>query len=201
MTKRALWAVPLVAAVGSQAGHLVSYGLRFGAASLQLQGTGAHSYFPAIAKTGIGLAAMAVVAAMLVIGAARVIGRRRIATQTTPPLLPTLAVLFTLQLTFFGVQETAEAMLGGGRLASGSVLLLWGAAGQLPVALVAALALRWLCAHFAPALATLRRHVAGTPRRPAPALTLHAFYPPVETAPALATVAGGITRRGPPASS
>lgn len=201
MAKRAFWAVPLAALVGSQAGHLVSYGLRFGSASLQLQGTGAHAYFPAVAKTGLGFAATAVVMAMLAIGAARLVGHRRIDTQTMPSLLRLLAVLFTLQVACFVAQETAEAMLGGGRFASAPSLLLWGAAGQLPVALVLAVALRWLGARFAPALATLRLRVAHPAKPPPPALTLRAFYPPAATLPALATVAAGVTRRGPPVSS
>ena len=200
MAKRGFWVLPLVAVIGSQAGHLLTYALRFGSASVHLQGEGAHAYFPAVAKTGLGLAALSLVMAMLVVGAARVLGRRRVELDATPPLLRTLAVLFSLQVGFFAVQETAEAMLGGGHVASAPALLLWGAAGQLPIALVTALALRWLGARFAPALATLRMlRVQPTPCA-APALALRAWYPAAEVAPALARVATGITRRGPPSS-
>jgi len=200
MAKRVFWVLPLVAVIGSQAGHLLTYALRFGTASVQIQGEGAHAYFPAVAKTGLGLAALGVVVGMLVIGAARVLGRRRIEVDAPPLLLRTLAVLFSLQVAFFAVQETAEAMLGGGRFASAPALLLWGAAGQLPIAVVAALALRWLGARFAPALAALRMRLARPTAARAPALALRAWYPAAEVAPALARVATGITRRGPPSS-
>ena len=169
--RRAFWSVPLVAVVGSQAGHVLAYAIRFGGNSIQMQGAGTHAYFPTVAKTGIGIAAMAVLVTMLVIGAARLVGRHRLDTQTMPSLLRLLAVLFTLQVACFAAQETAEAMLAGGRFASAPVLLLWAAAGQLPVALLGALALRWLGARFTPALATLRRSLAGSARRPALGVT------------------------------
>ena len=96
---------------------------------------------------------------MLIVGAARVAGGRRIEPGSSPSFVRLLAVLFTLQLGCFAVQETAEALVGGGRVGSAPLLLLWGTAGQLPVALAATLALRWLGARVRPALAALRVRV------------------------------------------
>ena len=56
--KKALAIVGL-GALGSQAGHLLAYQLRFGAAAQQVQSSGAHSYFPLLAKTALGVAAIA----------------------------------------------------------------------------------------------------------------------------------------------
>ena len=156
MEARRALAVLGVGVAGSQAGHLLAYQLRFGDAAQQLQAAGAHAYFPAVAKTAAGLVSLALLAAMLIVGAARVAGGRRIEPGSSPSFVRLLAVLFTLQLGCFAVQETAEALVGGGRVGSAPLLLLWGTAGQLPVALAATLALRWLGARVRPALAALR---------------------------------------------
>ena len=59
MSHRRLATLVVAAAVlGSQAGHLLVYELRFGSAAGQLQSTGAHFYFPAVAKTGLGIASL-----------------------------------------------------------------------------------------------------------------------------------------------
>jgi hypothetical protein len=197
-SKRIAWLLPAVALVGAQAGHVLAYQLRFGNASLQIQGAGAHAYFPSLAKTALGLTALAALVALFVIGAARVVGRRRLEPETAPSLLRLLAGLFSLQLAAFAAQETVEALLGGGHLSSAATLLLWGAVGQLPVALIGALALRWLGARVAPALAAIRLRFA----RPRQRFVL-AFAP---LAWPLATVAisgperiaFNLTRRGPP---
>jgi hypothetical protein len=75
---------------------------------------------------------------------------------SAPPFVPMLAAMYTIQLLCFTVQETAEALAGGGRATPLVDLLLLGALGQLPVALVTALAVRWLLARVRPAIATLR---------------------------------------------
>ena len=123
-----------VAFLASQAGHLLAYELRFGAAAQQLQGSGTHAYFPSMAKTLLGAGAMLLIAALLIIGWARVATGRKIEPESAPSLLRLLAVTYTLQLALFVAQETIE----GSR---SSEIVLWGFLGQLPVALVGAVAL------------------------------------------------------------
>lgn len=156
MTFRRTLAVLGAGVAAAQAGHLLAYELRFAAAAQQLQASGAHAYFPALAKTGLGIASIVAIAGLFVVGAARAVAGRRLERGSAPPLLRLLAVLYTVQLACFGAQETVEALLGGFQPASAPLLILWGTAGQLPVALAAALALRWLLARLGPALELLR---------------------------------------------
>jgi hypothetical protein len=180
-----------VAIAGSQAGHLLTYELRFGAAAQQLQSSGSHAYLPFLVKTLLGAAALALVATLLLVGFARVAAGRKLDPHSTPPLLRLIAALYTMQLALFVIQETLE---GG---ASG-VLLLWALLGQLPVAFIGAVALRCLLGRLAPALATITR-------RCEPALQLYAtsvVVRPTHLAPVavVAAFSGPITRRGPPPS-
>ena len=191
--RRALAPVLGVGILGSQAGHLLVYQLRFGAAAQQVQSSGAHAYFPAIAKTVLGAAAATLIAALLVIALARILGKR-VEGDSAPPYPATLAVLFTAQLAIYAAQETAESALTGGP----SMLLLWGTLGQLPVAAVGALALRWLLVRLRPALAQL---LSGY----APAFQLLPYAAAIVLAPVAATTAStfgvptsSINRRGPP---
>jgi hypothetical protein len=192
--------VVAIGMVGSQAGHLLAYWLRFGDVSLQVQAAGAHAYFPAVAKTALGLAAVAALVSLLAIGAARMVGGRRVVPATSPSLLRVLAILFSLQLACFTVQETAEAALAGVHLGSAPALLLWGAAGQLPVAAVAALALRWLGARLAPAVAAIRSRFQPPSRRHELVFAQAAWPLAAETAVSSESIAFSLTRRGPPSS-
>ena len=199
--KRQSWLLVAIAMIGSQAGHLIAYRLRFGDAAMQLQSSGAHEYFLASAKTGLGFAALASVALLLLIGAGRVASGRRLEADAAAPFVPTLAAVYTIQLACFVVQETAEAMAGGGHLESAPSLMLWGAIGQLPVAVAVTIAVRWLGARVRPALAALRLST----------LPLVHEIPCAVSEPALrfATIAvvshdvlaAGFSRRGPPFSS
>lgn len=186
-----------VGALGSQAGHLLAYELRFGAAAAHLQSSGAHSYFPAVAKTGLGLAAFGLLAGLLIVGAARVIASKPVAGAPAPHLVRLLAVMYTLQIAVFAVQETAEALLGGAPAGSAPLLLMWGAVGQLPVAIAAALAVRWLLVQVRPALETLRLspHVPTLLIVP---VAVHAW--PLTVSPATVEVSAGTCVRGPPSS-
>lgn len=147
----------------SQLGHLLVYQLQFGSAAQAAQSTGAHAYFPAFAKTSLGLAAAAILASLLMIGAARFAtgGRVRVATGG-PSYVSLLGALFTIQLVAFGVQETVESMAAGSAIATVPHLLLVGSVGQLPVALLAALALKWLLVRFEAAVLTIRTGLART---------------------------------------
>jgi hypothetical protein len=199
MTAKRSLAVLGLGLASAQAGHLLAYQLRFGAAAQQVQAAGAHSYFPGLAKTGIGLASVAVIAAMCLVGVARVAAGRRLEPGSAPPFTRLLAVMYTVQLACFGVQETVEALAGGGHPMSAPLLLLWGTAGQLPVALAATLALRWLLGRVSPALAALR--LPATPAYERAGLTLVLPALAFATRPVLARVViADHPRRGPPSS-
>ncbi len=182
--------------LGSQAGHLLTYELRFGSAAGQLQSTGAHAYFPAVARTGLGLASLALLAGLLVAGMARVVGGRSVADLGAPPFLRLLAAIYTLQLALFAIQETVEALLGGSPGGSAPLLLLTGAVGQLPVAVAATLAVRWLLIRVRPAL-TLLRFRPAVPRLVAAPIVVQ-FWPPAGAAAAAVEAVDSSVVRGPP---
>jgi hypothetical protein len=201
--KRAWPAVLGLAAFGSQAGHLVAYQLRFGAAAQHVQSTGAHGYFPLLAKTSLGVVGAVLVAGLLVIGLARVLtGRPSSRAIAGPSYVGLLAVLFTVQLACFVGQETAEALLAGAAVDSAPHLLLWGTLGQLPVAALAAVALGWLARRYESAVNEVRAVVDVRPT----SLPLAAVAIPVWVTPGradlLSQVAGAsLAKRGPPVSS
>jgi hypothetical protein len=133
-----------------------------------------------------------------VVGAARLIAGRRIAQEGSPPFVRLLAALYTIQLASFGAQETIEAIAGGGQLSSVPALLLWGTAGQLPVAIGAALALRWLGARWRPALAAIAAPVASCSQRFVFATELVAAPQAGDAGVLRDSIAYAFRRRGPP---
>jgi hypothetical protein len=183
--------------IASQAGHLVAYQVRYGAAAGQIQSAGAHAYFPTVVKTGLGLFAVFALLALCAIGMARLLAGRRVESSAGPSVMRVVALLFCFQLACFVVQESAE-MAAGAPSASAPALLLWGTLGQLPVAVIAALVLRWLAVRVAPA-------VAGMLSRPAPAIRLVFETVALVLSPAPVAVSvqdrwldRAFTRRGPP---
>lgn len=198
--RRAAAAVVALGLAGSQTGHLLTYQLRFGAAAQQLQVSGVHGYFPGLAKTCAGLASLGLLGALFVIGLGRVVTGKRIDPTSAPSLVSLLAVVYTLQLGCFAAQETIEALVGGARIGSVSQILLWGALGQLPVALVASVALRWLLARLGPVVGELR--IAFQRPRRGIFLTVAPAAPTFAYAPAIASVlrVRSNPRRGPPSS-
>jgi hypothetical protein len=202
VSRRFAWWSLATAVIGSQAGHLLAYQLRFGHAALQLESGGQHEYFLASAKTGLGLAALGLLGLLLLVGAGRIVSGRRLPADTPAPFVRTLAAVYTIQLAFYVVQETAEAMAGAGGLGSAPSLMLWGTIGQLPVAFAVTIALRWLGARVRPALEAVRRMPAAiTVQELAFALSAprHQFVS-VEVA-SDDVLAAGFSRRGPPFSS
>jgi hypothetical protein len=185
----------------SQLGHLLVYQLQFGASAYAVQSTGVHAYFPVFAKTGLGLGAGALLASLLVIGAARIAaaGRGRNSIAGGPSYLSLLGALFTVQLVFFAVQETAEATAAGTAVATAPHLLLLGSVGQLPVALLAALALKWLLVQFDSAVTELRVAVTSMPLPVAPAATAIFIWSHVDLVPRAVTGAS-LAKRGPPSA-
>jgi hypothetical protein len=192
-----------VGVVASQAGHLLAYQVRFGGAAQQLQSSGAHAYFPLLAKTTVGAIAAAFVAGLFVIGLARVLtGRSRLRQSSERSHIGLLAALFTIQLACFMTQEVLEAMVAGLPVDSAPHLMLWGTLGQLPVAAAAAVALGWLWTRFESAVDDLRAVLAVVRAPRAPTSVAGSRWPTPDRALLLASVAGGsLGKRGPPSSS
>jgi hypothetical protein len=200
--RRRTVAVLGLALAGSQAGHLLSYQLHFGAAAQQMQGSGAHIYFPFLARTTLGIVAIVFVASLFLIGLARVLaGPSTVRATPTTSFVGLLATVFTIQLACFMGQEIAEAVIAQTPSASPADLLLWGALGQLPVAALAATALGWIFIRFESAVDEIRNMIAV--RRPAPAPIPVAIPVWAETDRTflLPGVAGAsLGKRGPPSS-
>jgi hypothetical protein len=144
--------IVVLGAVAAQAGHLLTYQLLFGAAAQQVQSSGAHAYFPVLVKTALGAAAAITLGALFLAGLARIL-RGRVQQADSPSFLRLLAALFTIQLAVFAFQESIEAALSGGPAYSVDSLLLWGTLGQLPLAALAAFAVRFFLVEVVPALA------------------------------------------------
>ena len=176
---------------------MVVYALVYGPAAGQLQSTGAHGYFPALAKTAFGLTAAFMLLGLAAVGLARLVAGRRVPAAPAPSFGRLLAMLFCLQLTLFVVQESIE-MAAGAPATSAPALLLWGSLGQLPVAVLAALALRWIAVRVAPAIAGLLQPMSGAIRLTAYVVALPARPLAVEAASPLETLSLTFTRRGPP---
>lgn len=200
--RRLPWrAIPATALAASQLGHLLVYGLRLGPGALDAQGSGAHAYLPSLAAVVAGLAGGAFLAALVAVGAARILAARGSGARELdrPPYLDLVALLFAGQLSVFAVQETAEALLSGRPAGTAADLLLWGTLGQLPIAALAGLALRWLSAGFRRALVELGGDRSAA--RLAAAVRLGPLWRPnAAPAPVVAWSPGlQLLRRGPPA--
>ena len=146
----------------AQAGHLLVYQVQFGSAALAIQSQGPHAYFPTLAKTSVGVAGVGLMGALLVIGASRLLTARPNDPVASPSYLPLLSTLFTVQLSCFVAQETIESLLAGSAPASAMHLVLFGTLGQLPIAAVAALALKWIAARIETAWVSLLQEFATT---------------------------------------
>jgi hypothetical protein len=187
-------------AVLSQLGHLLLYQLQFGASAQAVQSTGAHAYFPTLVKTSLGLTAAAVLASLLVIGAARVAtGGRVRAVAGAPSYMRLLGALFTIQLIVFGLQETVESMAAGAAVATAPHLILMGSVGQLPVALLAAFALKWLLVRFESAVTELWVAFPSVRLRIGPAVSVICAWSHADLALRPVAVTS-IAKRGPPSS-
>jgi hypothetical protein len=191
-----------VGILGSQAGHLLTFQLLFGSAAQHLQSSGSHAYFPLLAKTALGVVAAIFILGMLVVGLARMVsGRARVAAGSQKPFLELVAILFTIQLACFIVQEIVEAAIGGTATASAPQLLLGGTLGQLPVAVLAAIGVRWLLTRFESAVAELRALLPPV-RTPIMATLLPVRVWPAANGGLLLRQSAGASlgKRGPPTS-
>ncbi len=188
--------------LGSQAGHLLAYQVRFGAAAQHIQGSGAHAYFPLVAKTALGAAAAALIGGLLLVGLAHILSGRRIKSASLPPYVSLLAGLFSIQLAAFIAQEVAEAIIAGNRVPSAPDLMLWGTLGQLPIAAIAAIAFRWLSARVEAAVGVIRDMTGATAPLRLTSLVAIPVYAPSDQALLRSRVARShLAKRGPPSSS
>jgi hypothetical protein len=189
--------------LGSQAGHLLAYQMRFGAAAQQIQSSGTHAYFPLVAKTALGVASAALIGGLLLVGLARILSGRRARSVSEPSFISLLAVLFSIQLAAFASQEVVESLIAGSTVGSAPDLLLWGALGQLPIAVIAAVGLRWVGVRVEAAVGAIREIVNTTMPGPmAAAPVAIRAYAVQDRALLMARVAGtSLARRGPPSSS
>ena len=200
--RRLAFAVLGLGLLGSQAGHLLAYQIRFGATAQQIQSTGAHAYFPLLAKTALGAAAAALIGALLVMGLARILSGRRIRSTTEPSYVSLLAILFSLQLAAFVAQEVAEAIIAGSTMGSAPDLMLWGTLGQLPIAALGALAFRWLSARVEVAVGLVRDLVRATiPLRPLPLVAVPVYAACDQALRSSRLAWSDLAWRGPPSSS
>jgi len=144
---RRLWVVGLAALPLSQLGHLL-------AAQLHHPGggpTGArHAYFAATLELSLALLGAALLAGLLTLAAARRLGGRPLRAGEGWPLAWLVLALAAAQLEIYFVQELLEG-------SSSYDAARFGLAGQLPVALLAAFAIRHLSARLGPAVRLLRR--------------------------------------------
>jgi hypothetical protein len=191
----------VVVLAAGQVGHLLATELRHGPGAVALYGTGVHAYAPTLATVALGAGGAVVLAALLVVAAAHAVrtgGRAAIVHPVRDSLMDVSAVLFAVQLAAYVAQETLEAVAGGAGLPSPGDLVLWGCVGQLPVAVLAALVLRWLTATVEAAVAELAA-TAGQPLAVRTALAPADRWPGPR--PALRRRPGGsaATGRGPPA--
>lgn len=191
-------AVPLVAVASSPLGHLLAYQARFRAAATHEQSSGAHGYFPALAATLSAALGATLVAGLLVIGVARLVAGRRQGLRPVRgwPFIDVLAAIFTLQVAAYVVQEVAEALATGRAMYSILELVLWGALGMLPVALLAAVGLTWLSVHLDAAVHRLRS--VAIRAGPHPYLEIPRLVRPDARDPLRAVALGAVAKRGPP---
>lgn len=145
---RRLWIIAACALPLSQLGHALAAFIRYGAI---VPPGSRHAYFGAELEVSAAALGAGLLAALLVVGAARRLGGRPLRGRAWP-LGWLLLGLAALQLELYLVQEVAEG--------STSIdVAVRGLVGQLPVALVASLALHWLSIRLGPAVRRLRRRV------------------------------------------
>ncbi len=195
------WIVLGVGVLAAQAGHLLAYQVRFGAAAHQIQSSGLHFYFPTLARTSLGIAAALALGALFLIGLTRILSGRSVRPGSAPHYARLVATLFTVQLMLFAAQEMSEAWVGGTAAPSIADVLLWGTLGQLPVALIAAAGLRWLLARFESAVHEIRIALAAVSSSAAFVAVVAPVRNPVDRNLLLVPAAGAsLAKRGPPSS-
>lgn len=177
---RPLFVVAAVAVPLSQLGHALGTYLRYG----QLMAPGrAHGYFAADLEASAAILGGALLTALAIVGGARRLSGAPLRGRGWP-LGWIFLGLAALQLELYLVQELAEG-------ATTIDVAVRGLIGQVPLAFVAALALRWLSVRLGPAVRRLRRPITAALARlvPAPEAVPATF--------ALALPSGAPQRRAP----
>lgn len=205
--RRTRWLLSAAAlgALLSQLGHTIAYAERCGACGpeLVLLPAGMHAYFAGLFQLSTAAGGAALVAGLLLVGAVRLAAGRRLDLRLHDgvPLLDLFLVTGAVQLQVYVVQETAEALLAGQALDAGFLLtaLAFGLTGQLPVALLAALALRWLSIRLHAAIRVLRAVGTRPPgARGAPAPAGRRWVAPRRQTALAQSAPAALVKRGPP---
>jgi hypothetical protein len=196
----ALLGIPL-----SELGHTLAYLARYGRRGLLFQTEGVHAYFPSVLQLSAGLVGLGLVVSLLLVGLGRLVlgkgvGRRQAGGQS---FLDLFIVGAAVQIQIYLIQEVLEVLAAHQVLSFGLLFSIagWGLAGQLPVAMLAALALSRLSIRMEAAVESLRSLCQGClhVRPPAPVVAIHVHPIYVAGVFALACVARqALIKRGPP---
>jgi hypothetical protein len=202
-------AMPILALATSQVGHLLASELKQGPGALAVDSSGVHRYVPTVTTLALAVAGIVVLAAVLVVAAARYLRAwqgapglpvgRRLRRGRWPAALDAAAAMFALQLALYVGQERIELAVAGQPSPNVATLLLWGALGQLPLALVAGFALSWLQTRFEVACAEIAAAPALLPPALGPCLVVARAWTSPARAALMAQAAGpALVKRGPP---
>jgi hypothetical protein len=144
----------------SQLGHVVAYVAHYGSHGVLLQEEGVHAYFPEVFRFAAGVMGLVLLTALMVLALSRLLVGRSLGRRELNGMHPLELLVATaaVQLDTYVVQEMLEAIAGHQALTFDLLLsvLVWGLAGQLPVAAAAALALSWLSIRLEAAASGLR---------------------------------------------
>lgn len=132
----------------SQLGHLVAYFFRYGGDGLLRGSQGVHAYLPDLLRLAAGAVGGALLLSLLVVALGRLALGRGLGLESgaREPMLHLFVVAAAVQLDVYIAQETIEALVAGRSLDWTFLrsLLIFGAAGQFPLSLLAAAVVRWL---------------------------------------------------------
>lgn len=189
----------------SELGHTVAYVAQYGRQGLLLESQGVHAYFPQVLQFSASGVGLVLLAALLVMGLGRLAAGRGAGLRRTggQAVLDLLVVMAAVQLQIYLLQEILEVLATHQPLTFSLLfsILGWGLAGQLPVAIPAALALSWLSIRTEAAVEQLRSLWAScrSVRPPAPVVVVHVHPVYVPGIVSLASVARqALLKRGPP---
>jgi hypothetical protein len=195
-------AMALVALPVSQLGHMVAYVARHGGEGLAIESRDVHAYFPLVLSWSGLLVGSLTLGALLVLGLGRLaVGRALgLATAERQSLPELFLVAAAVQMNVFMAQETVESLVAGEPLDGAFVVstLFWGAVSQLPIALLGAVALRWLSVRLVALCATPLSDALAAIRPPAPLTIVRRWLPQVEAPRPADWGPGALVTRGPP---
>ena len=194
-------AVPL-----SEGGHILAYLARYGGQGLRIQSEGTHAYLPGLLQLTGGVVGLLLLAVLVVLGLGRIAFSRGagLARSRTVPLGDLLVTTAIVQFDVYLAQEIAEVLASHQALTFSLLFTITacGLAGQLPVAVLGALALTWISGRLETAVARLRtlwEPASVGARPPTPGMPVVSMAGVVVVTSLLAAVAGqALVKRGPP---